>query len=319
VVERRDVGLTAAGVLAGSVRFRLSWPAGPDGEPARPFTLETAGNRWRLDPRLTADLGDRDPFLIDDPLRGAHAELRLEDAERLVWWYPDTEVRAALEPVGDGEQVVVSAQLRIDPATAAAGQPLAAGRYAIWFLGEILGVGRRRRLVLPKAGRTGPVWQVFDRAPIVVRLDWSAPGAKLALEVRDRQDWLAEEIRPLEPRPASDPADLPVACSGRLPEQPVEVTLSIADRPLVAQLVRGADGTALLRLPAGSDLPPGRHTALVAGAFGFLAEVESTGGTLRWAEQSTLAGLLTDPPPRTAAPAPKALPAVRRMLRRLRG
>ena len=138
---------------------------------------------------------------MGDPLLGAQGELFLEDVDRQLWWYPPAELTPALEPTADGRhQIVLSGELSVDPATAAAGRPLPPGTYTVWFFGNILGLGRRRRFVMPRAARRTPPVLDASRGQVAVRPDWSTPGAKLRLEIAERR------VEPIEP-PA--PADGP--------------------------------------------------------------------------------------------------------------
>ena len=198
VIDRRRARIDADGVFRVDVRFTLALP---DGDGSRALTVVDGPDGWLLDPELTAGLEDLDPFPVGDPLLGAQGALFLEDAERQVWWYPPAQLTPALEPIADGRyQVVLSGELSVDPATAAAGGPLPPGTYTVWFIGSILGVGRRRRLVMPRAARrTPPVWTP-SRGKVAVRPDWSTPGAKLRLEIAEQRD---EPIEP--PAPAAVP------------------------------------------------------------------------------------------------------------------
>jgi glycosyltransferase involved in cell wall biosynthesis len=201
VISRRRARIDADGVFRVDVRFTLALP---DGDGSRALTVVDGPDGWLLDPELTAGLEDLDPFLVGDPLLHAQGALYLEDAERQVWWYPAAQLVPALEPIADGRyQVVLSGELSVDPATAAAGAPLPPGSYTVWFIGQILGVGRRRRLVMPKAARrTPPVWTP-SRGKVAVRPDWSTPGAKLRLEIAEQPD------DPVDPPPPT------AAASGR--------------------------------------------------------------------------------------------------------
>ncbi len=161
VIDRRRTRIDADGVFRVDVSFTLALP---DGNGTRALTVVDGPDGWLLDPGLTAGLEDLDPFPVADPLLGAQGELFLEDVERQLWWYPPAQLTPALEPIADGRhQIVLSGELSVDPATAAAGRPLPPGTYTVWFFGNILGVGRRRRFVMPRAARRDP--PVLDREP----------------------------------------------------------------------------------------------------------------------------------------------------------
>jgi hypothetical protein len=284
VIARRKVTPLADG----SLRIRLAfWLAVPDGGvPAGSRLLSVASDdgTWRLDPALTEGIAGADGFPAGDPLFDADGVVRLEDTEHRVWWYPEGHLTAALETTEDGvTHVVVSGELRIDPATAAADGPLPPGLYSVWFVGQILGINRRRRLVVPMVARDAvPRWSVSAAAAIVTRPGWSTPGGTLTLEVRDRQEWLAEHLRPA-PDNGEYHTDLvlPVLLDGRLPAEAVPVALSVGDQALIGHLEPGEKrGQGRLHLPADTTLPDGTHTLLVAGAFTFLGEVRSTDGRL---------------------------------------
>ena len=165
------------------------------------------GPGWVLIPELTEGLPAQHPFPVEDPLREAQAQLQLEDLDRGEWWYPEGELTPSLVERGeDRQQLVVAGEFSIDPARAADGHPLPPGRYVIWFSGQLLGINRRRRLVMPRAAREQPSpWTDSASAPIAVRLDWSGEGSRLHLEVRDREEGPVETLQaePDAPAPRS--------------------------------------------------------------------------------------------------------------------
>ncbi len=305
IIERRAVGVGEDGVLRATVDFSL---AHPDRTPVR--LVDEAG-QLTLDPRLTEGLPHVHPYAVGDPLLDAQAQLQLEEVDSHTWWYPEGELTPVLDELTDGGcRVMLTGEIAVDPATAADSHPLPPGRYAVWFTGQLLGISRRRRLVMPKAAqRADRLWRILGAAPIAVRPDWSASGAKLHLEVRDRQEWIAEHLTPRRreassrPRPGASRVEL----EGRLPTEGVPVSLAVGDRPVTAHLLPAAEsGRATLRLPEGLELPPGRHPATVAGAFRLLPDVQVGPGTAVWATDDL-----------AASPAP-ATSLLRRALRRLR-
>jgi poly(ribitol-phosphate) beta-N-acetylglucosaminyltransferase len=323
VIERRKVTPDADG----SVRVRLGfWLAIPDaGVPAgsRLLSVVSDDGTWRLDPWLTDGIERADGFVAGDPLFDADGVIRLEDAERGVWWYPQGHLSPALETTEDGvTQVVVSGELRIDPAAAAAGGPLPTGLYTAWFVGQILGINRRRRVIVPKVARTAtPRWSVSSAAAIVSRPGWSTRGGALTIEVRDRQEWLAEHLR-AAPDAGEYHTDLilPVLVGARLPPDPVPVALSVADQQLVGQLHPGEKrGDGRLHLSAEASLPDGTHTLLVTGAFTFLGEVRVADGRLTSVAGDGLHTLAEAGPRPDTRPRPKPTPrrVVGKVLRRL--
>ena len=149
VIDRRRTRIDADGVFRVEVRFTLALP---DGDDSRALTVVEGPDGWLLDPGLTAGLEDLDPFPVADPLLGAQGELLLEDAERQLWWYPPAQLTPALEPIGDGRhQVVLSGELSVDPATAAAGGPLPPGQ----LHGLVLRQPARRRTPPPVGDAQG--------------------------------------------------------------------------------------------------------------------------------------------------------------------
>ncbi|MCW2810179.1 MAG: glycosyl transferase [Friedmanniella sp.] len=204
VIQRRGLRIAEGGALQISLDFRLTTA---DGDPVRLHPGPAGG--WVLDHRLTEDLTGVDPYAVPDPLAGGSVELQLEDAERHLWWYPAGSLAAQLvpadphDPSGD-HQAVVQGRLVVDPATAADGHPLAPGLYTVWFSGQLLGLNRRRRIVVPKAVRaTLSAWTVCAGADLAVRPVWGE-DLKLQLEVVTLASWREGQPAPEpEPEPAS--------------------------------------------------------------------------------------------------------------------
>jgi hypothetical protein len=194
-IERQKIAMTRGGSLRARLRF---WLGKADGEP---LLVVKNVNEWLLDPGLVAALPGIADFPVADPLDNAGATLELEDPDRKVWWYPQGELSPRLEALDDYRYAVVATgEITIDPGTAAAGRPLVPGRYQVWFTGQLLGVGRRRRLVAPPALRARPAsWTAVDGTTLEIRLDWSAQGHQLGFEIREQMPALT--IAP-GPRPA---------------------------------------------------------------------------------------------------------------------
>ena len=199
IIARRKLRIGADGVFRVQLTFSLAFAD------QRPLSLVADGSSWVLDPELTEGLPGQHPFPVEDPLREAQAQLQLEDLDRGEWWYPEGELTVSLVERGeDRRQVIAAGEFSIDPARAADGHPLPPGRYAIWFSGQLLGINRRRRLVMPTAARQNPSpWTDSTSAPVAVRLDWSGEGSRLHLEVRDREQSPVETLEAEPDAPAS--------------------------------------------------------------------------------------------------------------------
>ena len=223
----------------------------------RPLTIVDGPGGWSLDHHLTDGIDGFHPFGAGDPLLGAKAELRARgSASAIRGGIPQAELTPAIEPTADDRhQVVLAGELSIDPSTAAAGKPLPPGTYGVWFVGKILGTVRRRLLVVPKTTEGQPRWMVSGSAAVVSRFDWTGatPGCSWRSAIA-RSGWARTCRRTARPRSRSGLA-LPVRLAGRLPADPVPVTLTIADQPVVAQLTIGARrNLGLLTLLADADL-----------------------------------------------------------------
>jgi hypothetical protein len=309
LIQRRKARVDRNGIFRIQVKYSLNLPDRAAGR--RALTIVDGPGGWSLDHDLTDGIDEFHPFGAGDPLLGASAELLLEDRQRHSWWYPEAQLTPAIEPTADGRhQVVLSGELGIDPSTAAAGKPLPPGTYAVWFVGKILGTVRRRLLVVPMSTEGPPRWLVSGSAAVVSRFDWTGAGARLQLEVRDRQEWLAENLRVDRKTAYASGRVLPVRLTGRLPADPVPVTLAIADQPVVAELTVGARRSlGRLELPSDADLKRGRHRAVVAGASTPIGEVASRAGQLVWLDPASGSS-------RRHAPAP-ARSRLRRLAARL--
>ncbi len=193
-IERR-VTLDADGSLQAHLRLGLRRP----GSVVQSLTVVRRDDRWLLDPSLV-NFGLPDARLeieVNDPLQDAHVEFQLFDPGSYVWWYPEGGLEPGLEESSAGVfEPFAEGDLAIDPRTAAAGNPLDPGDYWVWVAAELLGVGRRRRLVMPvgMAGSHGP-WVVTSPRQLV-RWDWSLDGRRIRLQVRDRRRWLGSNVQP---------------------------------------------------------------------------------------------------------------------------
>jgi hypothetical protein len=198
-IERQEIAPTPDGSLRARLRF---WLGKADGEP---LIVLKDGNDWLLDPTLVADLPGIADFPAGDPFADAEATLQIEDPDRKVWWYPQGQLSPRLDALDDGRYAVVTeGEISIDPRTAAAGRPLEPGRYTVWFTGQILGVGRRRRLVAPPSLRARPAsWTAIDGTMLEVGLDWSGQANQLGFTIREQKFSPAGVPSPRKPAAAS--------------------------------------------------------------------------------------------------------------------
>ncbi|MDT9700787.1 glycosyltransferase [Streptomyces sp. P17] len=125
----------------------------PDGEP---LTLHERHGRLYLDPGLLDGIKGAEDWEVRDPLAHADGELLTHDTARGQWWYPAEDLTPRTEPAGTGRhRVVLSGTTVLDPLTLAAGDPLPPGTHLVWASAQLLGVGRRARVVL-EADRPRP-------------------------------------------------------------------------------------------------------------------------------------------------------------------
>lgn len=259
-IEHR-VDLHDDGTLLAHLRLGLDRT---DGEP---LTVVRRDDRWLLDPAFVGDALPDAELEVTDPAGYAHAELRLFDPQSHVWWYPEGELAPELRLVGDGVfELAAEGDLPIDPRTAAAGRPLEPGNYWVWVVAELLGVVRRRRLVMPAevAGSCGP-WIVTAPRQLV-RYDWSRDGRRLRLQVRDRHRWLEKNVRPADAQRFADGTQLtiPVDIGSRhLPGSHAtrtELRSDDAGGPVTGVLtVDDSERAGLVRLQRSCELPDGDY------------------------------------------------------------
>jgi hypothetical protein len=181
-IERSHMALDRDGVFRAHLRFSLLKSSG------EPLSVVQHSEQWVLDPEFVTGIPSIDNFPVDDPLTECGASLQLEDQQRQVWWYPEGDLVFRLEPIAEGRYAVVGeGDLEIRPGEAAGGGPLEPGEYVVWFSGQLLGTGRRRRLVASAALRQQPTrWTAVAGQKTDVRLDWTTEGNKLMLKVRER-------------------------------------------------------------------------------------------------------------------------------------
>ena len=234
---------------------------------AEPLTVVRRDGRWLLDPAFVGDVSPGAELEVTEPTGYAHAELRLFNPQSHVWWYPEGELTPELKVVDDDRfEVVAEGDLLLDPRVAAAGRPLEPGNYWVWVVYELLGVVRRRRLVMPTelAGVCGP-WIVTSPRQLV-RYDWSRDGRRLRLQVRDRHRWLEGNVRPADSQRFTDGTRLTIPidiASRHVPgSHATRVELRADD---VAGQVKGvltvddSERAGSVRLRRACELPDGRY------------------------------------------------------------
>ncbi|CCK29781.1 glycosyl transferase [Streptomyces davaonensis JCM 4913] len=117
----------------------------PDGEP---LMLHERKGRLCLDPELLNGIKGAENWTVPDPLAHAEGELLTHDTTRDEWWFPDADLAPRTEPAGGGRhRVLLSGTTRIDPLTLAGGEPLLPGTHLVWASAQLLGVGRRARVI----------------------------------------------------------------------------------------------------------------------------------------------------------------------------
>ncbi|MFI7502884.1 glycosyltransferase [Streptomyces sp. NPDC049687] len=155
----------------------------PDGQP---LTVVERHGRLLLDPELLDGIPGAENFEAGDPFGYAYGELLVHDTGRDLWWYPDADVELAprSEPLTGGRhRIVVSGETRIDPLTLAGGHPMEPGIHQVWGSAQLLGVGRRARLAMPRELRRPLRAAVVGDPARVVVPGWSGPGGQLRLDV----------------------------------------------------------------------------------------------------------------------------------------
>ncbi|MEV0175320.1 glycosyltransferase family A protein [Streptomyces sp. NPDC050803] len=123
----------------------------PDGEP---LVLHERQGRLFLDPDLLNGIKGAEDWEVPDPLAYARGELLTHDTGRDAWWFPDGDLTARTERAGAAGRmrVVVSGTTVIDPLTLAAGEAMPPGTHLIWANAQMLGVGRRARVIVDGDG-----------------------------------------------------------------------------------------------------------------------------------------------------------------------
>ncbi|MFF3344931.1 glycosyltransferase family 2 protein [Streptomyces sp. NPDC002779] len=139
----------------------------PDGEPLTLY--ERQGGRLCLDPEFLDGIKGAEDWEVRDPLAYAEGELLTHDTTRDAWWFPDGELTPRTRPAGGGRhRVLLSGTTTIDPLTLAAGEPLPPGTHLVWASAQLLGVGRRARVVLDGSSGTPPTATVGRPSRLVI-------------------------------------------------------------------------------------------------------------------------------------------------------
>jgi glycosyltransferase involved in cell wall biosynthesis len=272
------------GVIRCSMRFRLLRPG------RQPLTIRAVEDGFLLDPEFVRDLPAPD-LAIADPLGYAHGDLQLYDSDRQVWWYPEASLRPRLSPISDDRaEVVVDGDVSIDPSLAADGHPLAPGTYVVWFDGQVLGSGRRRRLVVPNVIRPRQVWTLSADGSVAVMTRTSADG-RLLLQVEDGSAWLAEHIhRRSSSSFVSRSLELPIRLDGNGPSRSITVGLATFDGALInATLSAGPQGAALT-IPRTSELGSGVYVLRPLLGSAPIAKIRVRWGRVRWVADARYPG-----------------------------
>ena len=161
-----------------------------DGEP---LALVERYGRMLLDPDLLAGIKGAEGWEAPHPLGHAYGELLVHDMGRDLWWYPDADLTPRTQPLGGGRhRVVLTGETPIDPLTLAGGRPMEPGTHIVWASAQLLGVGRRARVMRndDTTRRSGPeVGISFGSArvgtpPRLVIPVWDGPDGQLRLSVR---------------------------------------------------------------------------------------------------------------------------------------
>ncbi|WP_053750553.1 glycosyltransferase [Streptomyces sp. MMG1533] len=149
-----------------------------DGEP---LTLVERYGRLLLDPDLLADIKGAEDWEVPHPLGDARGELLVHDVARNLWWYPDTDLAARTQPLGNGRhRVILTGETTIDPLTLAGGTEMPPGTHLVWASAQLLGVGRRA----PLTGTPScPAPFTAGTPPRLVHPAWGGPSGQLSLSV----------------------------------------------------------------------------------------------------------------------------------------
>ncbi|MFE6360048.1 glycosyltransferase [Streptomyces sp. NPDC057806] len=153
----------------------------PDGEPLTLY--ERQDGRLCLDPEFLDGIEGAEDWEVRDPLTYAEGELLTHDTARDAWWFPDGDLTPRTQRAGGGRhRVLLSGTTTIDPLTLAAGEPLPPGTHLVWASAQLLGVGRRPRVVLDDTLRRTPTVAV-GRPPRLVIPTRTPRDAQLGLAV----------------------------------------------------------------------------------------------------------------------------------------
>ncbi|MEU0071440.1 glycosyltransferase [Streptomyces sp. NPDC006332] len=152
----------------------------PDG---RPLTLVERYGRMLLDPDLLAGIKGAEDWEAPHPLGHAHGELLVHDTARDLWWFPDADLTPRTEPLGGHRhRVVVTGETVIDPLTLTGGGVMEPGTHEVWGSAQLLGVGRRARVV-PGGRGAGLAPVSVGTPPRLVVPTWFARDGQLRLSV----------------------------------------------------------------------------------------------------------------------------------------
>jgi hypothetical protein len=153
----------------------------------RPVALaRRADGRLLLDPVLLDGVPGARGWEVADPFADTHGEVLVKDPRTAQFWYAQNDLRPRLEPLRGGRcHVVLSADAVVDPLTVAGGGALPAGRHEMWMDVQLLGLGRRPRLALPRgaarSARRSARTTVPGRPPRGRLAGWHGAGAQLLL------------------------------------------------------------------------------------------------------------------------------------------
>ena len=235
----------------GAVRFRLN--AHLSDTKGQTLAVRPSEEGFQLDPALLDGL-PLEPFDIADPRSSSGGAIQLHDAERQVWWYPETELAPHTAAATDGTfALVVAGEVMIDPTRAADGHPLPAGRYVVWFRGTFLGLGRRRRIPIRGSVQGMDGWTLTGDGLLATRLRRSSDD-RLELEVKDGPALLGRKIRPAtrSARACGNRA-VPIRMGRCVASAPVPVRLelwkSTGPRTLVDAILNTTGDGAVIELP----------------------------------------------------------------------